>query len=217
MKNYCFDTFNNPTLKFVDRTEIRKIIMDECEHKMQKSDYFKVIAIYGIGGIGKTKLIEKIKETINRSQYNRKLLHISFEIDKNHQVLDNLIKIRKAFGKRCCLFDYTLLIYWDRNRSERLNNDFMDSLKHNFSIDLIDMLSNIVDAILPFYLPHLSIPSLPSLSDIFDFVNELIGKIPDNHYKHILQDIPGCSDVELLDNMPIFLGMDILYQIEKKV
>lgn len=215
MKNYSLNTLDNFPQKFVNRTEIRNIIMQECEHKMQNSDYFKVIAIYGIGGIGKTKLIEKIKETIDNSQYRRKVLHISFEIDKNRQSLDNLIKIRREFGKRCCLFDYALLFYWDRNRSERLNDDFINSLKHNFITDIFDMLLNISETTLSLLYPELIIPSIPTLSDIFDFINSLSTKIINTKYKDILQSIPSLSDNQILDNLPIYLGMDILQETKK--
>lgn len=209
MRQFSLNNLNCFPQKFVDRTEIRNFIMNECEHKMQDSLYFKIIAIYGIGGIGKTKLIEKIKETISKSQYQRKVLHISFEIDKNRQVLDNLIKIRRTFGEKCCLFDYALLIYWDRNRSERLNDDFIKTLKNNMLTDIVDLLAPMAET-------ALEIPDVPSLSNIFDFVNNVINKVSNYKFNSILKDIPGLSDSELLDTLPIYLGMDILRYLEKE-
>ena len=68
MKNYWIDEYNSASKQFVNRTEIRNIIMTECNHNMQKHNYFKVISIYGIGGIGKTKLLDKIKQSIFESE-----------------------------------------------------------------------------------------------------------------------------------------------------
>lgn len=213
MKNFLSEAFSTSSPKFVDRTEIRSIIMEECEHKMQKEDYFKVIAIYGIGGIGKTRLIEKIKETITSSPQKRKIIHISFEIDKNRQCLDNLIKIRKAFSNRCSIFDYALLSYWDSNRIERLNDDFINTLKSGFITNFVDMIIEISGGVLPCIAPI----SMPSISNIFECVNELIPKIKNLQYKRILQDIPGLSSHDILDRMPLYLGMDIQRQQNKRL
>lgn len=215
MKNFWSEAFGTPSSKFVDRTEIRSIIMDECDYKMQKDDYFKVIAIYGIGGIGKTRLIEKIKETIKSSPQKRKIIHISFEIDKNRQCLDNLIKIRKAFSNRCSIFDYALLNYWDSNRIERLNDDFINTLKSEFITNFVDMIGEISGGIMPCIAPSISFVSMPSISNIFECVNELIPKITNLQYKHILQDIPGLSSQDILDRMPLYLGIDIQRQQNK--
>ena len=47
MKNYWIDKYNSTSKQFVNRTEIRKIIVTECNHNIQKHNYFKVISIYG--------------------------------------------------------------------------------------------------------------------------------------------------------------------------
>lgn len=215
MKDFLAGTFGSSSSKFVDRTEIRSIIMNECEHKMQKKDYFKVIGIYGIGGIGKTRLIEKIKETIKLSPQKRKIIHISFEIDKNRQCLDNLIKIRKAFSNRCSIFDYALLSYWDSNRIERLNDDFINTLKSGFITNFVDMIGEFSEGIIPCIASSVTPISMPSISNIFECVNELIPKITNLQYKHILQDIPGLSSQDILDRMPLYLGLDIQRQQSK--
>lgn len=216
MKNYSITHSNYDTSKFVNRTEIRDIIMYECEHKMQNSSYFKVIAIYGIGGIGKTKLLEKIKETIKASDYSRKILHVSFEIEKNRQSLDNLIKIRKQCDAKCCLFDYALLIYWDRNHVERLNDDFMNAIKMNYITNLFDMFSDTIGDFISMLFPQVNVISCPTIEDIFKIVNAITTKISERKYKTILKDISGLSDTELLNNMPVYLGIDILHHIEKE-
>lgn len=217
MKNYLVDEYSSDVKQFVDRTEIRNIIMTECNHNIQKDNYFKVISIYGIGGIGKTKLLNKIKQSIYEGEHKRKVISISFEIDKNHQSLENLIKIRKALKKRCCLFDFALLLYWDRNRCERLNTDFLNALKKNYITDFIDVLINIAN--IPLSLSDIPIlqTGIPSINVIFDFINLIIDKIPNGHFKRIINEISSSSDIELSDNMPLYLGIDILHQMEDNI
>ncbi|WP_310602446.1 hypothetical protein [Anaerosporobacter sp.] len=215
MKDYLPTIFKSPTKEFVNRTEIRNIIMQECEQKIQKKNYFKTIAIYGIGGIGKTRLIEKIKETIQNSSYKRKIIHISFEIDKNQQSLDNLIKIRKAFLKSCPIFDYALLVYWDKNHSEVLNKDFMNHLKNNFFTNSCDILIENSE-LLSGVVPGLEILSkTPSVSSIFENVNKIINIINNTEHRKLIENIPSMPDSELINLMPIYLGYDIRRYMEK--
>lgn len=90
--------------KFVDRSEIRTLIINEIEHKIQKTDYFKVISIYGMGGIGKSCLLNEIKNQVSRLDKAYRFLTISFEIENNRQYIENLIKICDAYDKPCILF-----------------------------------------------------------------------------------------------------------------
>lgn len=60
------ELFEEKKVNFVDREEIRKIVRDECNELIKKGDrYFRVIDIYGLGGMGKTSLLHTLKSEIS--------------------------------------------------------------------------------------------------------------------------------------------------------
>ena len=139
MKNYYFE-YPKEFHKFVDRKEIRSIIMYEIEHKLMKENYFKVISIYGFGGIGKTCLVNEIKEQICGLGKEHRVCSISFEIQNNNQYLENLVKICKEYGKPCILFFYGLMRYWNKTAITQLDTSFMNSICSSFLTNFIDAL-----------------------------------------------------------------------------
>lgn len=199
--------FNKPELKkFVDRDEIRKITADVCNNMLKKPDeYFKVIDIYGIGGIGKSCLLSELKNEIIQkiSCVPNRLIFVSFEINKQ-QMLHNLVKIRRSFNESCTVFDYALLNYWDKSGCiEKLDDEFMYKIRGNFLGGIIDTVADFGSVMMPDF------PTVPSANSIFECVGKLIQtaqKIPMCNY---LKCISQLDTQELLAQMPRYLGFDI--------
>lgn len=201
--------------KFVDRSEIRNFIMNEIEHKIQKEDYFRVISIYGMGGIGKSYLLNEIENQVSNLENKYRFLTISFEIENNRQYIENLIKICVAYDKPCILFSYAAMLYWEKTSILQLDTNFMKKIQDSFLTDLIDAINQTAVALLPV---DIRIPtSLPTISNILKCTGEIVQRIRRVPYFSVMKKLRKLSSAELLNNLPILLGADIVHnEYEKK-
>lgn len=200
--------------KFVDRSEIRTFIINEIEHKIQKEDYFKVISIYGMGGIGKSCLLNEIENQISRLNKAYRFLSISFEIENNRQYIENLIKICDAYDKPCILFSYAAMLYWEKTSILQLNTKFIKKIQDSFLTDFVDAINQVAVGILP---AEMGFPALPTISNILKCTGEIMQWIKDTPYFSIMKKLRQLPSAELLDKLPVLLGTDIVHnEYEKK-
>lgn len=200
--------------KFVDRSEIRTLIINEIEHKIQKEDYFKVISIYGMGGIGKSCLLNEIKNQVSRLDKAYRFLTISFEIENNRQYIENLIKICDAYDKPCILFSYAAMLYWEKTSILQLNTKFMKKIQDSFLTDFLDAINQVAVFALP---ADIEFPTLPTISNILKCTGVIVQSIRNIPYFSIMKKLGKLSSVELLEKLPVLLGVDIVHnEYEKK-
>lgn len=200
--------------KFVDRSEIRTFIINEIEHKIQKEDYFKIISIYGMGGIGKSCLLNEIENQVSRLDKAYRFLSISFEIENNRQYIENLIKICDAYDKPCILFSYAAMLYWEKTSVLQLNTKFMKKIQDSFLTDFIDLINQVVAFVLPV---DMELPALPTISNILKCTGKIVQSIRNIPYFSVMKKLCKLSSAELLNKLPVLLGMDIVHnEYEKK-
>lgn len=207
MKKYTLKS--HETSRFIDRSEIRDLVMYEIQHKMQQENYFKVISIYGIGGIGKSCLINELKNNINELPRKYKILHISFEVENNRQYVENLIRICDTYDKPCISFAYAVMLYWERTSVLQLDTKFMKKISSTFLTDLIDFFSETLGGNLPFVSEI--IPNIPSISNILECTGKILNEVKKIPYYQQLKELDKYSSKELLEALPILLGQDIFY------
>lgn len=121
-----YETFyisHNKEEYFINRTEIRKKLLNTYQlFNVNNSNIFEIYSIYGFGGMGKSHLLKYLKNKFTETLPGSFLIYISFEIQENFQMLYGLMKLRKAFGHPCPLFDYAVLCYWDREQNLKSNH-----------------------------------------------------------------------------------------------
>ncbi len=156
--------------------------------------------------MGKSHLLKYLKNKFTETLPGSFLIYISFEIQENFQMLYGLMKLRKAFGHPCPLFDYAVLCYWDREHIEKLNDDFVKLLKKDTLYSFGDLISN-------FVLP--SDMSMPSFGDLQAIINDGARIWRELKIKNKLQNIQDMESSEILDSLPSILAMDIRYYMKK--
>ena len=200
--------------EFVDRTEIRECIMTIVKNRIQEKDFFKLISIYGMGGIGKTCLINelesKIKEHSPKASEKIKIIKVSFEISNNKQFIENIVKLATQYDYPCILFEYALLKYHEKIDIYQLDSNIIKKIQSNFFSNFADTFFESADFLQSRLNPEsiqMGIPSISGILDVIGSIHRNVKKIP------IWNDINNIDELnkdELLYNLPIYLGMDIL-------
>lgn len=95
---------------FLDRVDITDTLEDFVIKYKEEIIQYKVISYYGMGGIGKSRLIKRIYESYNGTDLS--VFHYPLEILSQETLPSILFHIRKNFTYTPH-FDYALLRYWE--------------------------------------------------------------------------------------------------------
>lgn len=184
---------NNP-IKFTDRNKENKILNDSFIDLMNNNQYFKVLSFYGIGGIGKSRLINyALDNTTVLENQNVTILKINLEIVKSDNVLNAIFGLRKQIPTTCPCFDYAIINFWNKYSPNELYTDFSKSiLEQCFSF-----LSNKSDFV------YKGVNVFPIVNDI---IHEIKNLTLDSIY---YSEIESLNYDEFLKKIPEYLGIDI--------
>ena len=90
--DYIENLFEEPKERtFTDRTEIMDLLIESLTKINEGSASLQIIAIHGIGGIGKTRLVKEFSKILTPEP----VIFVSFEINKRNDVINNLYRIRR--------------------------------------------------------------------------------------------------------------------------
>ena len=189
------ESIKNTDRVFLDREDILNKIEKNVFLYKDNVSFYKLFAFYGMGGIGKSRLVNQIYDTYNGTD----LMLYKFPLEiLNHETIPSiLLHIRRRFSYTPH-FDYVLFRYWDFINYDRVNREILDSILNKsirFFSSTIDnllffgcgRLENIVKILLEIYEERKIEP------DEIEFVTKLLqGKLEDLHYymsKTLAQDI----------------------------
>lgn len=190
------------TLEFIDRNDVRNKIQSACNQLLCEITHFEVISIYGVGGIGKTQLLKE--EFINNKPFRIKPIYITLEITNKDDLLDILIKFRKALpsSKKYPLFDYAMLYAWNHLNVSKMDADFLQSTRRN----VIDFFMPFLDAIIG---PPSQLP-IGSIIEMTCNLTDQLAKLYKNHkIKKVINCIKDARFQDLMYDLPVLLGADI--------
>lgn len=216
VKMNIYNTFESlKPKKFVDRSEFFNLIENEMRLYGNSKSYCKAIAIYGMGGIGKSRFLKELhnelKDNIDKEKYF--LTYSNLEIDNKNE-LYSFIRIRKQILKPCYLFDYAIVSLSEKCFIEKIDDDYINVLRTNIFTSLVSLIQ---EGIGNFY------PSGLELNGTIEFINELILKgkkyYTSKKYKNlidILNDLIDISPKKLIELLPILLGFDIKQHYSNK-
>lgn len=196
--------------KFFDRSEIIEILIEELNLLNETKDYFRAFVIHGIGGIGKSRLINYFKSLVS----NEIVLSVSFEIDKHKDVVNNLYRIRKEIHRSCPLFDYSLLRYWELTQPSKINEEFLSLFNNDFFTSIVDSISDATGLATAIVGEGFAIPTIPTIGNILNFINGLYQKVPRMKNHLLIEKASMLSEDELLCVLPQLLGTEIRQYID---
>lgn len=189
--------------KFVDRDDLRNTITCSIEALLENENYHEIIAIYGMGGIGKSRFLNEIKDSFFQTTLQKaELIYATLELDNDND-FHSLLCIRRKITQTCYLFDYAFSILLDRCLVEKVSDEFLNHLRTNWLTDLITLLQGITPA------------PLPNLNDGVNVLTHLINKAIKTGTQllhrdtiHKLESLADTSPKKLLRLLPALLGCD---------
>lgn len=190
--------------KFVDREDLLDEITKSLHILQSESDFFEIFAIFGMGGIGKSRFLAELKYYIYHN-FSKKieLIYVALEVD-NDNSFHSLLRIRKSISQSCYLFDYALIALMDSCLVEKINEEFLSSIRTNLTTNLISLVQDTIP-----------IP-LPSLDSIVETLNTIITKLKKAYTKEKywdfilkLEQLVNASPKKLLNSLPSLLGYDL--------
>src|SRR4051794_39812582 len=118
--------------RFLDREEQLDLIASHTEALSADPAYLKVLAVLGLGGMGKTSLLEAARAHLVDSHPRDQLVWVSLEGEGSTNSTGPLLAMRDQLDTECLLFDTALLAYWNAmgqplqlGRSGRLANSLV--------------------------------------------------------------------------------------------
>lgn len=189
-------------LTFIDREIYCNLIDSVYQNILKDTTYFKVVVFWGTGGIGKSRLLNESQK--NMCNPSAKPLFIKLEITSKDDLLDILIKFRKALPQHHLypLFDYAMLVLWNNLNVTQLDDRFL----HLIGTSLFEFAKSGLDISLGMYtgIPVASIIDLLHIS--YDKIRKLSLK---KQVDRILNNITCMDAHELVKELPILLANDI--------
>lgn len=206
------DIIHKIYLDFVNRDYIIKLIRRSYDEQKRNNDYFKVFSLYGMGGIGKTYLLEELESIINKCykplDTDLFIIKVKLEITNSDDLLFALCKIRSQIHKPCKLFDYALLTYWNRIQVSK----FDDSILHEIKTEWFTPVSELSQFIA---IPVSGLPSFLSLSlqSVLKCIKKVIELEEENQceqkFTELYKRIDLFSTDELRKCLAGFLGKEL--------
>jgi tetratricopeptide (TPR) repeat protein len=208
---------NNKTFRatkiFTDRQEPKDVFKESLNAFLSNLKKGEIIVYYGVGGIGKTKLIKELygmtddAVKLNKCDGNVNKIHISLDVYDYSNPVNVLIAIRKQLKIDCGLFDYALLQY-----SAKTRNTVEDISRKLSGID--GPLLDVINELMSLGMGSVSVPA-NVLRKSVEIIKDINLK---RTYKDEIAEIENYNESEIYQRLPYYLGLSVCnaYQKGKK-
>ncbi len=201
------DIVSKEELSFEDRESLIKDVKSYYQSMINEKPFFQIVSISGMGGIGKTRLINELIFILKSNSMNdskQVILSITLEISGNDYYLNALAQLRSQIKEICPIFDYAFLVYWKRTQITVLDDSFMKIFEKQWK-DASKWIGSM------FAVP-IKMASL-SLDVIFEFIEKSFDYLKEKYYasffsKHS-KKISEYTNEDLKECLAGFLGMDM--------
>jgi tetratricopeptide (TPR) repeat protein len=194
---------------FTDRIEPRKIYWDAYDKLEDHTEIFKVLAFYGMGGIGKTKLqsylFEEVEQKISHAKNKQiKQIFISLDAFEFDSPTDILIAIRKQLTVPAFLFDYALVTYWSAVGYTPIEIKKRFNSEDSIIWDILEEVGGLGGLKIPLKL-------IRSVSNkVMDKYNKSFSQ-----YKEEMNEIDLSQPIDIFRKLPYYLGMSLFNAYEQ--
>lgn len=209
------DILDKVDIKFIDRNDITDFVKTEYYHMISEKGYYKIFSVYGMGGMGKSRLLMELKSVLEKTfsaDCDLEVFYLSLEIVNSDNYLNALIKLREQIKCACPLFDYSLLSYWRYSQITKLDESFLKTVKRQW-FDIAKDLGSMVSYPLSQFL---SLPIDTCMSIMEKGVYACKMKYYESYFNEKIKDISTFTENELRECLGAFLGMELNRLYHKK-
>lgn len=201
------DIITKEELSFEDRELLITEIEKYYQHMVVQKPFFQIVSISGMGGIGKSRLINELISILKSNYKNDSeqiILNITLEITGSDYFLKALAQLRSQIKEICPLFDYAFLVYWKRTQITVLDDSFIKIFSKQWT-EAAKWFGGMVA--IPIKMVSLS------LDAILEIVENLFGLFKEKYYASFFdkysKKIFEYSDDDLKVCLAGFLGIDM--------
>lgn len=194
----------------IDRESELKDIKDSYNQVFSVISSIKkrIFYFYGIPEIGKTRLLEEIKNSLKEEHPNSKILFLTLTASTSINTIDILYNIRMQFAEECPIFDYALRKYLDYISPFRLKE------LSEKTITGIDVGQNAVTDTLSLLNPAFTFLNCLPFAKFIQYYHMHRIKLKAKNqfssiYDKIQQTFKNNTSLELIQYMPEFLAINI--------
>jgi tetratricopeptide (TPR) repeat protein len=194
-----FDSAPPQPPPFLDREEEVDLIASHIAALQGDARHFKVLEVLGLGGMGKTRLLEVLWLQALDARREAHLLWVSLEGEGSTNGTGPLVAMRDQLELDCLLFDTALLAYWNAI-GQPLQLERSARLANSLAVKALELGGSVAGFILPIGF---------GLT-----VFESIARMARKRVKYEPEDFEEIERLhkrprELLERLPYYLGSDL--------
>lgn len=196
---------------FTDRVEPRAAFDKMLEELKQNIEEMYVLSYYGIGGIGKTKLLEILSQKVKND-----VIHVVYDFNFGTSPRDVVMSLRNLLAKQGFVF-YCLNaaeeMYVEKSgrntmEAEVQRESLISRLLNNEYADLImEGLGAFVPGV------SLLVKGANALNKTTSEIGEFLKKKPEE-YKELVKEMDGMDGQSILNRFPEYFARDLEYNIK---
>ncbi len=193
---------------FTDRIDARTVFSESIDTWMSRNKPSEVIVYYGIGGIGKSRLLKELYSTTDKyykeNTKNINNVYVSLDTFDCSNITNTLIKIRSQLKIDCSLFDYA---YMEYNAKSNISVEDLKNKMTSFNSPIIEVLNECID---------LGTGSIAIPSNLLSKAVEFVKKRNFNkQYHEYIEEIHTLMETEIYERLPYYLGICIQNAAQK--
>lgn len=195
---------------FTDREEPRTVFDNSVHVFCNGQKDSEILVYYGVGGIGKTKLLKELFKRADdtfakyESGHSINKVYVSLDAYDYSNPVNVLMSIRRQLNIDCGIFDYALLQYSVKAKQtvQDISRKFM-----NFDSPVI----SIINELISLGMGSVSVPA-SVLKKSVEVISDISFK---RKYKDEITEIEGYSEFEIYQRLPYYLGISVLNATQK--
>jgi hypothetical protein len=189
---------------FLNRSSELRVVRGHVELLREDPRHLRVFEVVGLGGVGKTRLLNELWRTASEGHRPQQLLWIPLEAEASATETGPLRAIREQLGFDCLLFDTALLTYWS-GIGQPFQVERGGRLASSLAVKTAEVGSTLAGLALP----------LSFAVDVYRAVGRRLTRV--RHYQQ--EEFEAIDDLRrqpgaLRARLPHYLGLDLVRRLE---